>query len=339
MSVELCQFTPAEWDKHMHRCPQSPQFTVVGVVPDCSCGWWVGSSAIYHLQLSTSLWLKVGMWVYITCKRARVSSFPLSVKFTAEICAARVSSAWTPSDKLKTDVLGWLGKIRVNIRLYLPWKSLPWICISPLKWIVLCVELLQMNFYHHFHLRVRNHNGECLLDLIFAAGKLIVVDWCKSLEQRWAAAGLWCWINQRAIVVFQEHGLIFFFKELVAIFKLSLFIMSQIIFCLLSSSAILTAICIKWGRAGWTLSSGETSLIWKVICSRCISGLCSWFVHVAPRLNAGFSRAFSSDKPSTVRPELIQASYYVSVENLHSLQMISLLWNICWRLCISPESF
>lgn len=336
MSVELCQFTPAEWDKHMHRCPQSPQFTVVGVVPDCSCGWWVGSSAIYHLQLSTSLWLKVGMWVYITCKCARVSSFPLSVKFTAEICAAGVSSAWTPSDKLKTDVLGWLGKIRVNIRLYLPWKSLPWICISPLKWIVLCVELLQMNFYHHFHWGIRNHNGESY----FCSRKATNRGWLVQVIR--ATVG-----SSRAVVLDKPEGYCclsgtrsnFFFKELVAIFKLSLFIMSQIIFYLLSSSAILTAICIKWGRAGWTLSSGETSLIWKVIRSSCISGLCSWFVHIAPHLNAGVSRVFSSDKPSTVRPELIQASYYVSIENLHSLQMISLLWNICWRLCISPESF
>lgn len=39
--------------------------------------------------------------------------------------------------------------------------------------------------------------------------------------------------------------------ELVAILKLSFFIMSQIIFYLLSSSAILTGICIKWEGTGW----------------------------------------------------------------------------------------
>lgn len=88
-----------------------------------------------------------------------------------------------------------------------------------------------------------------------------------------------------------------------------------------------------------TLSSGETSLSWKVIHSHCVSGLCSWFAHACPHLNAGISRAFSLEKPSILRSELIQASSYISVKNLYSLQMMNLLWNICWRLCMPPESF
>lgn len=88
-----------------------------------------------------------------------------------------------------------------------------------------------------------------------------------------------------------------------------------------------------------TLSGGETSLIWKVISSPWVSGLCSWFTLVSPHLNAGISRAFSLEKPSIRRSELIQASSYIAVKNLYSLQMMKLLWNFCWRLCMSPESF
>ena len=88
-----------------------------------------------------------------------------------------------------------------------------------------------------------------------------------------------------------------------------------------------------------TLSSGETSLIWKVIHSRCVSGLCSWFRHVSPHPNAGISRAFSLEKPPILRSELIQASSYISVKTLYSLQMMNPLWNIYWGLCVPPESF
>lgn len=58
-----------------------------------------------------------------------------------------------------------------------------------------------------------------------------------------------------------------------------------------------------------------------------------------PHLNAGISRAFSLEKPSILRSELIQASSYISVKTLYSLQMMNLLWNICWRLSMPPESF
>lgn len=88
-----------------------------------------------------------------------------------------------------------------------------------------------------------------------------------------------------------------------------------------------------------TLSGGETSLIWKVIPSRWVSGLCSWFTLVSPHQNAGISRAFSLEKPSIRRSELIQASSYIAVKNLYSLQMMKPLWNFCWRLCMPPESF
>lgn len=92
--------------------------------------------------------------------------------------------------------------------------------------------------------------------------------------------------------------------------------------------AILTDICIKWEGTGW-----------KVIPSRWVLGLCSWFTLVSPHLNAGISRAFSLEKPSIWRSELIQASSYIAVKNLYSLQMMKLLWNFCWRLCMPPESF
>lgn len=58
-----------------------------------------------------------------------------------------------------------------------------------------------------------------------------------------------------------------------------------------------------------------------------------------PHQNAGISRAFSLEKPSIRRSELIQASSYIAVKNLYSLQMMKLLWNFCWRLCMPPESF
>lgn len=95
------------------------------------------------------------------------------------------------------------------------------------------------------------------------------------------------------------------------------------------------------------LSGGETSLSWKVILWRCFLGLCSWFLHISPHLNAGISSAASlggkekknNKKPSIPRSELIQASSYVSVGKLCSLRMVNLLWNICWRLCMPPESF
>lgn len=41
------------------------------------------------------------------------------------------------------------------------------------------------------------------------------------------------------------------------------------------------------------LSGGETSLSWKVILWRCFLGLCSWFLHISPHLNAGISSAAS----------------------------------------------
>lgn len=88
-----------------------------------------------------------------------------------------------------------------------------------------------------------------------------------------------------------------------------------------------------------TLSGGETSLILKVIPSRWVLGLCSWFTLASPPLNAGISRVFSLEKPSIQRSELIQASSYMAVKNLCSLQIMKLLWNFCRRLCMPPESF
>lgn len=38
MSVELCQFTPAEGDKHLHRCVVSLLY-VVGVLAAAGAGW------------------------------------------------------------------------------------------------------------------------------------------------------------------------------------------------------------------------------------------------------------------------------------------------------------
>lgn len=127
--------------------------------------------------------------------------------------------------------------------------------------------------------------------------------------------------------------------ELVAILKLSFFIMSQIIFYLLSNSAILTGICIKWEGTGWNSLRWGNQLDLKGY-SLSLGPGPLFLIHTRfPHLNAGISRAFSLEKPSIQRSELIQASSYIAVKNLYSLQMMKLLWNFCWRLCMPPESF
>lgn len=83
-----------------------------------------------------------------------------------------------------------------------------------------------------------------------------------------------------------------------------------------------------------TLSSGETSLIWKVIHSRCFSGLCSWFLHISPHLNAGISRAFSLEKKKL---QFWDLSLFRLLPTYQSKTCIHWKWWICFETFVEDS--
>lgn len=82
-----------------------------------------------------------------------------------------------------------------------------------------------------------------------------------------------------------------------------------------------------------TLSSGETSLIWKVIHSLCFSGLCSWFLHISPHPNASISRGFSLEKNLQFR----DLSLFRLLPTYQSKTCIHWKWWICFETFVEDS--